>query len=252
MKRKLLGFGVAAALLVGASTALAGGINLAWLNCLGDGGVQNRTFACNVNTGSNLLVTSFILDADQADVSGNELVLDFLSTSDPVPAWWEFRAPVNCRSTSLLTNTVFTDNVCFDWAAGQAAGGVGSYSGDAGPGGWTIDPNVISRHRRLKIAIAVPPTALGQLVAAQEYYSTNVIVNNAKTVGTGACAGCTDPVCIVFNSVKLTTPIAANDVTLGTPNSPGSNIVTWQAAVADCQLVPTRNATWGRVKSLYR
>lgn len=252
MKRRLLGLSVAAAMLLGASSALAGGVNLAWLNCLGDGGVQNRTFACNSNTGTNLLVTSFILDADLADVSGNELVLDVLSTSDPVPAWWEFRLPVNCRSASLGTNFVFTDNICLDWAAGQATGGVGSYSGDAGPGGWTIDPTVLTRHRRLKIAMAVPPTALGALVANQEYYSTNITINNAKTVGTGACAGCTDPVCIVFNSIKVTTPVPANDVTLGAPNTPGSNIVTWQAAVADCQLVPTRNTTWGAVKSMYR
>jgi hypothetical protein len=240
-------------MILGASSALAGGVNLAWLNCLGDGGAQNRAFACNANTGSNLLVTSFILDADLADVSGNELVLDVLSTSDPVPAWWEFRAPVNCRSASLGVNTVFTDNICLDWAAGQAAGGVGSYTGDlGGADGWSIDPSVLTRHRRLKIAIAVPPTALAALVANQEYYSTNITINNAKTVGTGACAGCTDPVCIVFNSVKVTTPVAANDVVIGAPNTAGSNIVTWQAAVADCQLVPTRNTTWGAVKSLYR
>jgi hypothetical protein len=243
---------VVAAMLFGASTALAGGVNLAWNTCMGDGGVNSRTFACGANTGSNVLTASFLLDADLNNVSGVELVLDILTTSDPVPDWWHFRDVGTCRQNSLTMNVVYADNLCLDWAGAQATGGIGSYSGDAGPGGWTIDPSALTRHRRLKIASAVPPSALASLLANQEYFSANISINNQKTVGTGACAGCSDPVCIVFNSIKVATPVPANDLTLGAPNTPGSNIVTWQAAVADCQLVPTRNTTWGAVKSMYR
>src|SRR5262249_31564945 len=52
MKRSVLAVGTAAALLLVASASLAAdGINLAWNDCAALGGVQNRTFACNVNTG---------------------------------------------------------------------------------------------------------------------------------------------------------------------------------------------------------
>lgn len=251
MKRKLLGISVVAAMLLTASLASAAGVNLAWSNCLGDGGTPNRTFACAANTGSNVLVTSFILGADLNDVSGNELVLDFLTTTS-FPEWWQFATVGTCRQLSLSSNFVFNDNICLDWAQGGGSGGIGSYSVDPGPGGWTIDPSVVNRHRRLKIAKAVPPQALAALVANQEYYSTNIVINNAKTVGTGACAGCTENVCIVFNSLNVTTPVGANNVLLATGNTAGSNTATWQGTVADCLLVPTRNTTWGAVKSLYR
>jgi len=252
MKRLLLGTSVAAAMLITASAAFAGGINLAWATCAQDGGLQNKAFACNLNTGSNVLSSSFVLDADLADVSGNETVFDFLTTSDPLPAWWDMRNVGTCRQNSLSVGFAFADNLCMDWSLGQGAGGIGAYTVDAGPQGWTIDPSVTTRHRRLKTASAVPNTALGQLVAAQEYYSTNVVVNNQKTVGTGACAGCTEPICIVLNTIKVTTPVAANDVSLGNGATPGSNIATWQGTGPNCQLVPTKNATWGQVKSLYR
>ena len=58
--------------------------------------------------------------------------------------------------------------------------------------------------------------------------------------------------CIVLNSVKITTRTGAGDVTLGNAGTPGSNIVTWQGVGPTCSLVPTRNVTWGSVKALYR
>ena len=59
MKRWLLGMSVVAAMLLGASSAFAGGVNLAWTNCASEGGTQNRTFACGSNAGSNILTCSF-------------------------------------------------------------------------------------------------------------------------------------------------------------------------------------------------
>lgn len=252
MKRLILGAGVAAAMLLMNSAAFAAGINLSWSFCEGEGtGSHNRTFACASNTGTNTLVASFVLAADLAQVSGNELVIDVLSQTSPLPLWWQMREPGSCRQNSLLFNTTAnpSDVVCVDWAGGQSTGGIGFYASDPNS---SVDPGVLAQHRRIKIALAVAPTALQDLVANQEYFSCNVSINNQKTVGTGACAGCTDPVCIVFNSIKVTTPVAENDVTLGNANTAGSNIVTWQGVGPNCSLVPTRNVTWGSVKSLYR
>ncbi len=251
MKRLLLGMSVVVAMLLSVSPAVAAGINIAWTNCFGEGtGLRNKTFACNVNSGSHALVTSFVLGADIPQVSGNELVIDVLTTSDPVPAWWEFKDAGTCRSTSLSVNFTanINDVVCVDWAAGQSSGGIGAYSTELG----SINSGLSGQHRRIKIAVAVPQAGLANLIANTEYFSCNVIINNAKTVGTVSCPGCPEPVCIVFNSLNVTTPVPSNDVMLGNSQSAGSNIVTWQGVGPNCLAVPTRNVTWGAVKSLYR
>lgn len=256
MKRSLLGLGVVAAMLFAASSAFAGGMNISWSTCFGEGtGTNNRTFACLSNAGTNLLVTSFILNADIVGVSGSESVLDVLSATDPIPLWWQFRDTGTCRQTALGSNAIADANnvTCVDWAQGQAAGGIGAYQSDPGAAGWTIDPSVtLGQHRRIKLAFAVPLAGLQDLTAGPEYFSANISINNTKTVGTGACSGCNQPVCIVFNSIKVVTNSGVGNVVLENAASAGSNIVTWQGVGPNCQLVPTKNLTWGSVKALYR
>jgi len=232
----------------------AQGVNLRWSGCIGDAGTQNRAFACNTNVGTtNALVASFELGADISLSSGQELVLDLASATNPLPAWWAFKNTGTCRQSSLTMNTVppATAVNCVDWASGAETGGLGAYNiGERGP-----------NTARIKIAIAVPAAALTDLFAGQEYFSCNLNINNAKSVGAGSCAGCLDPVCIVFNSIKCTTQIPANDRTISGPtNGTDSFFATWQGGgapvvgvVTGCPAAtPTRNATWGKVKSLYR
>ena len=252
MKRLLLS---ASALLVAitvSSVAHAAGINLAWTDCKGDGGASNRAFACNVNTGTNTIVVSFVAPAGVTGMSGNELVIDVITTTSPLPAWWQFKNASTCRQNALSTNFVAPGTLvnCVDAWNGQAAGGIGAYTQVAPGGGWSIPGAVQAQHARMVIAIATP--APGPIDADVEYFSGNVLINNSKTVGTGACAGCTDPVCIVLNSLKITQGVGVGDFTLSTPVSANSNMVTFQGSGADCNAVPVRNATWGAVKSLYR
>lgn len=230
------------------------GVSLAWTTCRGDGGASNRSFACDTNTGSNQLVISFELPVDLPQVSGNEIVADLISLSTPLPAWWDMRNVGSCRTTSLGFNTVVGAGnvVCQDWAQGGSTGGIGGYATGTPSSVGSIDPSVWPQHRKLTMALAVAPSYLQDLVAGTEYFCCNVTVNNAKTIGTGSCAGCTDPVCLVVNSINVTTPVLANNIYIGYPSSPGSNIVTWQGTGANCNAVPTKNVTWGRVKALYR
>jgi hypothetical protein len=252
MMRRLLGLSVVAAMLFVASSAVAApGVSLSWSFCHGEGtGSNNRTFACNANTGTNQLVCSFELPSDLAQVSGNEIVIDVLTQQPTLPAWWDFKNLGTCRSTSLSFNTTAdaANVVCVDWALGGSSGGIGAYSQEIG----SINPSLTASHRRIKIALAVPPTALQDLVVATEYFACNLTINNLKTVGTGACAGCTEPMCVVFNSCNVTTPVLANNIFIGNASAPGANIVTWQGAGPNCNAVPTKNATWGQVKALYR
>jgi len=237
-----------------ASTAHAGaGVNLRWQNCLGDGGTPDRSFACDTNSGANVLVSSFELAQPILQASGNEIVIDLASAGPALPSWWAFKNVGTCRQTSMSMSAVGSQTAiaCADWASGKASGGVGAYFiGQFGP-----------TTARLVMATAVPASALADLVLGQEYFSNSIIISNAKTVGDGACAGCTTPVCLVFHSLKVTTQVAANDRTLTTPtNGTDSFYATWQGgAGARSRLgtgcpaaTPTREATWGAVKSLYR
>jgi hypothetical protein len=257
MMRRILGLSLVAAMLCGASVAVAApGLSLSWQSCRGEGtGSSNRAFACDVNTGaSEVLVVSFELPADLAQVSGNEVVLDLLSQSDPMPAWWDFKNAGACRLTSLVFNQVADPNnvVCVDWAQGGSTGGIGAYSTGTPASMGNIDPALAPRHRRCVIALAVPPNALQDLVAGTEYFACNLTIDHAKTVGTGSCAGCSQPMCIVLQALNVTTPVLANNIYIGNPSTPASNIVTWQGVGPNCLAVPTRNATWGQVKALYR
>ena len=252
MKKMTLGMGVVAAMLFVASSALAGGVNLAWNNCASEGGLANRAGACVANTGTNALVGSFVPNADINGVTGIEIVIDLIAGNgtSPIPAWWEISSLTDCRggaSPALSMNgTVNPANgICNDWAAGQSAGGLAAFDGSG-----TIAAANQPAHRRIKGGFAVPGAAAQDLLASQEYFAFNALINNSKSVGASACAGCTTPVCIVLNSVNVVAGTVSNDF-IGAGTLANSNIATWQGVGPDCSLVPTKNATWGQVKALY-
>jgi hypothetical protein len=64
--------------------ASAGPLKLRWDNCWGDGGVMNKTFACDVNTGQNALVASLVPDGSLHDIEDMESRIDTIS---PVAAF---------------------------------------------------------------------------------------------------------------------------------------------------------------------
>jgi hypothetical protein len=238
--------------------AAATGVGLRWTTCIGDAGTPNKNFACTSNTGTNTLVGTFELGAaGLLATSGNEIIVDIAAAGATLPAWWGFKVAGTCRTASLSMGTTNAAGVnCADWGQGQAAGGIGAYNiGQRGP-----------NTARVVAAVAVAPDFLQDLLGGQEYFSFTININNAKTVGTGACAGCSTPVCIVFNSVNLTTPILANNIKISGPsNGTDADFATWQGGAGvivapypggnggtGCpQATPTQNKTWGAVKSMY-
>ena len=232
--------------------AAAPGVGLHWNACVGDAGTVNRNFACNSNAGTNQLVGSFELGADLPGVVGTEIVVDFASAGASLPAWWAFKNVGTCRQASLTMNTVISATAtCVDWAAGAGAGGIGAYNiGTRGP-----------NTARMVAALAVAASGAADLAPGTEYFSFNMLINNAKTVGTGACAGCQTAVCIVFNSINVVPPAPAVGIKLtGPSNGFDADFATWQGGagvvvggVSGCgAATPTSNKTWGAVKSLYR
>jgi hypothetical protein len=237
MKKALLISGVLLAL--AASTAMAGGVNLSWSDC-GSFGDADRTFACNTNSGSNTLVVSFEPMYGVPDFAGNETRIDLASTGS-LPAWWQMYNSGTCRGTAVPTiNATFGVN-CGDNFAGAGFGAIGSY---------TMGPNTGA----LLCGWAIPSPGV-PITTGVEYYAINVVINNSKTVGTGACGGCSQAVCLSAPFCNLAFgPNATLQQQIMIPLN--RNFVTWQGGLGvpgGCPgATPTQNKTWGAVKSLYR
>ena len=241
---------VCCGMLAAASTALSqtSGVLLAWDNCSGGGGVPDRTFACDANTGFNYLYVSFVAPQGISMFVAMQADLDFSFGSTTTPPWWQVRNQTGqqnqCRNGALSAAANSIGTGCVDFYQGNASGGVSSYQ--IAYGG---QPN--RAHARL--FFGVPSANGGPLVAGVEYYACRALINNVKTVST--CAGCQTTACISGTSVQLLQPngTPGGNVTLAEPPPGRSRFVTWQnGATANCGVVPARNATWGTIKSLYR
>ena len=245
MKRSILMVGVVAAMLLTTSSAFAADLNLRWTNCLGDAGLQNKTSACTSNLGSaGSLVGSFVLPNNVVGATGIETIVDVVVNATALPAWWT----AACRTGFMGMNPTISPSAanCFEWAPG-VAGGLGKFWETTPPGGTNYGANTGR-------AIAAFATATPTDVVAgpgNEYFAFNLTISNAKSTGTGSCAGCATAACLVFNSVKMVAGLSTA-VFLEGANTAGSNIATWQGTAANCAAVPARNTSWGAVKSLYR
>jgi len=251
MKRVTLLCGLLLAM--SASVAAAAGVGIRWNDCMSDNGALNKNFACGVNSGTSVLAGTFVLGAaGLGQTSGEEIVIDIGSASAVLPAWWAFKNPGTCRTGSLgISASVLLSSVnCLDWSGGLGGAGLGAYNiGQRGP-----------NTARIVAASAVPPSGLQNLDGGTEYFAFQLTINNQKSAGLGACAGCSTPVCIVFNSLNMTTPILANNVFLtGPSNGTDADFCTWQGGAGvvvggtpGCgAATPTKNATWGAVKAMY-
>jgi hypothetical protein len=265
MKRLLpvlaTGFAFVATLALSAGPALADtfatGVNLSWNDC-GAFGSADKAFACNVNTGSQSLFGSFWAPAGLDSVNGHGAVTDIITTGDPLPDWWRFTG-TNCRSTSMSVSFDFTGGPsnCFDYWNGQATGGFVYQIQPSHPDGTPFTNQ--SRRARLKTVCAVAGTAAGPIAADLEVYTFRATINNLKTTGVPTCAGCSFPGCIVLNEISITQNAHSTGgkfILSGVSATHGGrDWVTWQggdAINANCSLVPTKNRTWGQIKSMYR
>jgi hypothetical protein len=204
--------------------AHAGTLHLRWDRCLGDGGGVNRSFACDTNEGRERLVGSFVLADSMRQVSGVEVMLDVVITGTALPAWWQLKNAGSCRQAALVWSTDAPADAehCSDWAFGQAVGGLAAYkAGVFGPGS-----------ARIVGVSAVPYPNLSDLNPGTEYFAFALVLTHAKSAGKGACEGCRLGACIGLRSIKLTTPVAANDRTLvpaaDDAGDRGDRRATWQ------------------------
>src|SRR5262249_30993354 len=100
MRRPLGSLLLFGCLALGRDASAAPGVNLSWDACTSQGGVQNKTFACDDNAAAMVMVGSFTLAANQPHCIGAEIRLDLQAQSDSLPAWWMLGAGT-CRETAL-------------------------------------------------------------------------------------------------------------------------------------------------------
>jgi hypothetical protein len=234
-----------------------------WVNCIADGGLANRSFACNTNSGSEVLVCSYQTDAPILNVTGAELTVDVHADAAALPLWWQFKNTGTCRGPALGMNMVANPNWvnCVDQWSGQATGGIGLY------GIGFIAPDMA----RIRAVGAVPAASIFDVFPGTEYFVANITISHIRTVGAGACTGCSTPACALFANLVITTSGGTGDRTFTQPkDGASSHWVGWQSGVPNnpqivcdadgcnyhftCIIPPVagRASTWGALKSLYR
>jgi hypothetical protein len=231
----------AALLVVGVATASAGGLNLSWNEC-GTTGVSSKTFACTSNATVGTMYASAVAPQQMDQLNGEESEMQLQTNQAVLSPWWMIQTG-GCRQGAVTANFDFTSNsACLDPWLGAASGGINYVAGFGGA----------NRAQIRTVAAIAGSTAI---TGTDEYYFFKVTLLGIKTVGNGSCAGCLDGACIVFTSLKLTEPLGVGDFTITNPLD--RQYVTFQAGggsvTGGCPAAtPTKNRTWGSVKSLYR
>jgi hypothetical protein len=245
--------------------ALAGpGLHLSWDHCAADGRVANKAFACDTNTGSELLVLSFDPVEAVNDVVGFEIQVHIKSSSASLPEWWRF-ATGTCRVSGMSYDfSPAAAGSCEYPLSPTAAGGIAAFQVDSfGPGSL-----------RILALSAVPQADQFAVAPGQEYFAFALVLREVRTVGAGTCGGCSTPVCIGFGKLRITGQVNDTNIDMcaGNMGLGGSDAtVTWQGAFVHAyqsvfertsdyvdmacdpdNRVPARTSTWGAVKSLYR
>lgn len=255
MRTRQLLLGIVGACAI-AGPAFAAGANLAWNDC-GSFGVCNQSFACDVNgPGVFTLVGSFVAPEGVTQLVGIESRVDFYSNNGDgtMPDWWRFKTVGSCRMAGVTADAFFAlgPYSCVDPWQGQAVGGLAGWSI-----GSEIGPGVPGNGGRMVMAFALPGEFVGPLVPGEHYYAFRVLVNKSKSVGGGACAGCSQPGGFIISSMKIVQPVGVGDLFLNTWEYQG--FAAWQNGMYPVYdvaymcpfVIPAKNRTWGSIESLY-
>ena len=233
---------IAAALLtLGVGTSSAAGLNLSWSDC-GSFGQADRTFACDSNSGTHQLVSSFVAPQGMLEVSGAEITIDMVVADVALPPWWDVDV---CRPRAIGFST--------DFSAVPGTGNCSAYFASALGGGFPLPVEGGSNRMRFRQGIAMPDDrSIGPIAAGDEVYTSRIQITNAGTVG--GCAGCTTGACIVLDEIVVTQVpgTAAGNFKFTSPA--GRNWVTWQGGggILCPHAVAARLSRWGTIRTLYR
>jgi len=275
MKKILLLTGALLALT--ASLALAApGLNIRWVGAtaasycpLASSSVLDASDPCDANDGAHGFAMSFSAPPGLSKVISESFIVD-VQTADPVlPQWWHLEdrndalgIPAGCRGHDPGPPNAPSS---FDVNTSRSIGIVGSckdYWAGAQSGGFVWTPK--ANRTRLFAVFAIGSAAAGPLTTDAQYWAGTGILDTNHAIAdpladppVQPCGGCLVPACIVWNWLVLQQPTGTpnGDIEVTQPGVKGQ-FMTWQGGVvggSGCPAAtPTRKATWGQVKSLYR
>lgn len=253
MSRTLKSLCMASSVLAAAATAAwaAPGVDLAWNQCRGKAGaVTARTSTCAATTGNQAVYASVNPPSGINQLEGAEIYIDYMEQGGSLSCWWNLSAgttraaaltPLALPPTDANGDATILCGACSAAPCPAGDGSNGFYflakGGTGGGGAIVTGPDT----GQLKGIIAIGSGTGVAVPADVQQYACGFRISNAST-GAG-CAGCSNGVTLVLARVTLTQPGVPNvDVT----NSNLGNSVIWNEGT------PTRKATWGAVKALYR
>jgi hypothetical protein len=237
-----------------APPARSGTFNLSWDNCWSEGAVLAKDFACQANTGQQVLVGSFVPAVAHPACTGFRAVVELETGTGTIPDWWQV-ASGGCRQRTVSASFDFSEmpqTSCVDAWQGAALGILGTRV----EAGTEYPPGTFSPDKLVFTVDAGLPEPV-PLQSGVEYYAFKLLISNGKATGSDACLGCDVGACIAPYQLGITEADPLWDPCYDDQ----SIVLSWQCAhfsggigcvaPGDCG-VPARTPTWGAIKSLYR
>ena len=228
----------------------AGNVEMAWGNCRAAGGSTIRTFACDANTGYNVILCTVTTARPSQQIVGLAGEIFLLADSPELPAWWQLVNPASCRPSALAAGFDFSSiesDSCYNlWSGpGSGTGGVAAYQTVM-----TFPPVPGGHANSARIRVGAAATTASPADSGQRYLCFSLRLSNTKTVGNDVCSGCSVPVCIRAATVRLYNQDGSVDVLTG---STSDSEVHWQEGEpGPCAWPRDLGMLWGRTRGLFR
>jgi len=235
---KKMVFALSAFMLLAAGAATAG-TNLLWTDCAGGGGVSNLTFACTNSGTAGTAFLSFNPTASHPMMTASDFFIDVQAAAATDNTWW-FPATLGTRWGTGSTDP--PSGVCTAWWAAAPSGPI-VFAPTA-----VQNPSIVNRFR-LRVSAVVAAGEEQPVAPGTEYGSGSLVLK--KSVGTAGNVECTSGGAIGIVHFELSEPGLSPFV----DESPDVvNCATFQGGGGKvCPgATPTKKATWGSIKALYR
>jgi hypothetical protein len=258
MKKLLV---LCAGLMLVASSAFAQtGLHMSWLACPNiAGNAPADDFLCDGNIHS--LYGTVSVAAPVAGVVAMDGIIDYLYVTPDVPTFWQFQAG-GCNETGVAISAAKPTAGCGTALQNStiicSAGGAGC-SAFITAYAFGASINQPPNRARMLIALArasTSPITMAANTGTNAHYAWNLnfFEDAAEEIG-GTCAGCGTGVSLTWNQAvfyNTTATTGGEGVAIAISSAdPGSNANAFSNC-AGCAAVPTRNRSWGQLKSLYR
>ena len=234
-----------------AASALAGGSNLAWNDCLGGGGALDRTVACT-NSGSGFVYVSLNPSQSYPSVAATDVSLHVAPASGTVGTWWN-SSPTGTRWGHSTTEP--SSGACHGWWQTAPIAFAPSAQVVQLPTGTML---------RVRMSMVVQAGAEQPMEPGTEYFLGALELKfSPGTAGNAECeGGATIRVMDCPAPCGIMSGMSYPGIVIYQPNLPDSreraadvsNCVTFRNSPnTQCPgATPTQKSTWGSIKVLYR